>query len=187
MVTQQSRIADYKTDVANPLYREAEDRAIAGFLRFMEPGSRIEDMRHRNRHGDFYAISPRESRFLVDVKTDKWIGRTGRLAWEDHIKNKNGSLSPGWGRCLDLNFLAFVQPGVEEEKDYPWAMYVIHAGRWRDYIDTTLEYYGEAQAIKLFGWYPFDILNTNGKRGVGWAIPLHILRSEGLVWREELI
>lgn len=95
-------------DYTNPATLRAESDIIIYFRNIL-PGWHVEDARAKKVHHDFILHSAcGTKRFTVDVKLDGLIDRTGRVLFEDYIQHDSGRIERGWGRCVDLDFLAVV-------------------------------------------------------------------------------
>jgi hypothetical protein len=161
---------DITTDSTIPEVIEAEERVLK-LLRSDYGAKAVTDTRKLRKGYDFTIKSLLKLK-KGDVKADFHSLTTQRLAWEGVVKQKDGTSKPGWG-LLNLDIVVVVTPdkmGLEA-----WRYYLCDARAWRNYIERE-----KPEPT----WVSFDMPNTNGVRGRGWAVPIQELRDAGVILKE---
>ncbi len=164
---------DFKQDVQNDLFKEGEERVLR-YLRQREASETwpwlVVDQRDKHREGDFLLLPMHGGdEHLLDVKVDQWSIRTGRFAWEEKLVQADGREYTGWGRSKQLRYVVYVMP-QSADAEGRWEAWIVDAQALR----TGMEYYiahKPLQSLTGHGWKRFDKHNTDGRRGVGWAVP----------------
>jgi hypothetical protein len=168
---------NFKQDVNNPLFQDAENRVLS-WLRKQEASASwpwgVIDRRDKHREGDFVLLPLKGGpERLLDVKCDVWSIKTGRFAWEEKLVQADGREYPGWGKS-NLDYVVYVTPQPKDAEGR-WEAWIVDAKALR----TGMEYYiahKPLQSLTERGWKQFDKRNTDGRRGVGWAVPRNQLR-----------
>ncbi len=169
---------DFKADVNDPLFKEGEERMLAWFRQHEASDAwpwLVVDNRDKHREGDFILL-PRDGGrdYLIDIKVDQWSVRTGRFAWEEKLVQADGTERPGWGKSPHLDYIVYVMPEAVGAESL-WEAWIVDARRLHTHVEH-LTAHKSLQSLTGHGWKQFDKHNTDGRRGVGWAIPRQQLR-----------
>jgi hypothetical protein len=123
---------DYKQDVVNPVYLEAEERVLAWLL---AQGKPVTDCRDEHSYHDFRVGDS----LNLDVKCDTKAFVTGRVAWEQGVARHNGQVYPGWGLHEGLHIVVYVMLPPEGKREGKWPLLVCSAKQLRRFVEANRE------------------------------------------------
>lgn len=155
-------------DVVNPLFKEAEDRALV-WLRGAFTNAEVRDRRKEKTYFDF-SLGP----IKVDVKCDQQARATGNVVWEEEVEYR-GVVRQGWGNNNGLDYVLFVFPPSPDFEgigdDEGWRGLLVNAQELRDMARGA-------------GTRAFTKEGSDGRVAHGRVVPLSMLRSGGAITLE---
>lgn len=121
-------LADFRKDIANPVFHEAEDRVYRWLLAH---GHTVEDRRDSHTFYDFKVDDNR----TLDVKCDTRARDTGNISWEYEVLHHNGRVQPGWGTHEGLHLVAFLlAPTQRHSASGRWPLLLVSTRKARDFV-----------------------------------------------------
>ena len=121
-------LPDFRRDIANPLFKEAEERVYVWLLAH---GHHVEDRREDHTFYDFKVDSNR----TLDVKCDTRARDTGNVTWELEVWHHAGRMQQGWGTHEGLHLVAYLlAPAHGREDTGKWPLVLCDAVRLRQFV-----------------------------------------------------
>lgn len=156
-------VADFRVDVANPDNITAENM-VGDYLRHRFGDSCVMDCRGQNLAWDFKFLHD-DAWHTLDVKCDQHIHDAGNFPFEVYdLYLSTWAMRPTWGINIDLDFLAAVDKYLATAYIAPM----------RDVRSVVRRCYRSRD------WKVWGTLNRSGYITWGIAVPLAVLRREGV-------